>query len=224
MHMCSKSLQQRFNSGEAIEFEKPTLVLASASPRRAKLLRDAKITHVQVVSTVDDTELNIQFPHTGIGKAEASKYADSMALAKLKPFIGKVRNGAVITADTIIFCKGRILEKPLTKERCKEQHEFLSGKTNVNYTAYAVYYNGKIISKVMPTKVRVKKLPLQIIESICNEPEILDCAGYRNQGQINPYLWFNKKHAANLTGLYVPFLLAMLKKIDFFADFKVIKP
>jgi len=212
--MCN-DLQQRFNKGETIEFENLTIVLASASPRRSKILHDTGVEYVQIVSSVDDTELNKKFPHEGISKIKALNYVKKMALAKLQPFIGKIKNGAVITADTSILCDGRILEKPLTKERCKEQHEFLSGKANINYTAYAVYFDGKVLCKVMPTKVKVKRLPPQVIESICNEPEILDCAGYRNQGQINPYLRFNKKHTNNLTGLYFPFVLGVLKKVGF---------
>jgi len=209
------NLQKLFNNGEIIEFDKPVIVLASASPRRSRLLTGAGLRHEKIVSSVDDTKLNTKFPHEGISKKQASGYAQKMVLAKLKPFIGKIKNGVVICADTIIFCKGRILEKPITQERCKEQHEYLSGKININYTAYAVYYNGKILSKVMPTKVKVKKLPKKTIESICNEPEILDCAGYRNQGQINPYLRFSKKYTDNLTGLYIPFVIKMLKKVGF---------
>lgn len=208
-------LQKCFNDGEIIEFDKPTVVLASASPRRSRLLTDAGISHVQIVSTVDDTELNMQHPHEGINKKQQIEYAKKMVMAKLQPFFGKIKNGAVITADTSVFCNGRILEKPITKERCKEQHEFLSGKTNINYTTYAVYYNGKVLCKVMATKVKLKKLSAELIESICNEPEVLDCAGYRNQGQIKPFLRFKESHRANLTGLHVPFVVRMLKKVGF---------
>ena len=184
-------LQNRFNCGEVIELASPTVVLASASPRRSRLLDAAGIKHVKVVSTVNDSELNYKFAHDGIGESQAVEYVEQMALAKLAPFVGKIKNGAVITADTIIYCDGKILEKPLTVERCREQHEFISGKTNINYTGYAVYYNGKKLSRVMPTKVSVDVLPKEIIEQILLEPEILDCAGYRNQGNISNYLRFD---------------------------------
>ena len=213
--MDSMNLQQLFNAGKIIEFNKPTVVLASASPRRARLLSDASIDFVQIVSTVDDTILNQKFPHDGITKAMATNYAKAMALAKLQPFKGKIVNGVVITADTCIYCDGRILEKPLTIEKCRAQHAFISGKTNINLTAYAVYYNGKVLAAVMPTNVFVKELPNDVIEVICIEPEILDCAGYRNQGQINPYLVFDKTETDNLTGLHVPFVQKMLNKLGF---------
>lgn len=215
VEMNTKELQEQFNRGRTIEFEKPTIVLASASPRRSRLLTEHGIRHVQIVSTVDDTKLNDEHPHDGVSKKQEIEYAKNMVMAKLQPFIGKVKNGAVITADTSVFCAGQILEKPITKERCKEQHEFLSGKTNINYTAYAVYYNGKVLCKVMATPVKIAKLSPEVIEAICNEPEVLDCAGYRNQGQIGPYLRFKESHRANLTGLHVPFVLKMLKKIGF---------
>ncbi|MCL2848020.1 MAG: Maf family protein [Firmicutes bacterium] len=213
--MRTSELQNRFNNGEIIEFSKPTIVLASASPRRARLLENTRLEFEIIVSTVDDTALNNKFPHEGIDSGWAMEYAKKMALAKLKPFVGKIKNGAVITADTIIWCDGRILEKPLTIDKCREQHEFLSGKININYTAYAIYYNGKVLSSVMPTTVKVENIPLEIIEVICLEPEILDCAGYRNQGQINAYLNFNREEADNLTGLYIPKVIEMLKKVRF---------
>jgi septum formation protein len=177
------------------------------------MLDDAGIKHVKIVGPIDDTKVNMQYAHENVSKKQQRDYVKEMALLKIKPFIGKVENGAVIAADTTVFCKGRILEKPLTKERCKEQHEFFSGKTTINYTGYAVYYNGKTLCRVMATKVRVARLPKAVIQEICNEPEILDCAGYRNQGNIGPYLRLKESQRGNLTGLHIPFVLKMLKSV-----------
>jgi len=182
-----KNLQERFNSGEIIEFEKPTVVLASASPRRSRLLTEHGVEHVVIVSTVDDTDINFEHPHEGVSKKQEIEYSKQMALAKLAPFVNKIKNGAVICADTSVFCAGKILEKLLTVEKCRAQHQFLSGKKNINYTAYAVYYNGVVLCRVMATKVKIKPLSAELIEQICKEPEILDCAGYRHQGLIAPY-------------------------------------
>ena len=201
-----------------VEFEKPTIVLASKSPRRAQLLTDAGIRFVQMASEVDDNDLNYDHKHDGVSKKQEIEYAKAMAMAKLEPFVGKVKNGAVITADTSVFCKGRILEKPITRERCRTQHEFLSGKTNINYTSYAVYFNGRVLCRVMPTKVKVKKLSPEIIEAICNEPYALDAAGYYSRGKIGEHLIFNRKQWDNLTGFHIPFVTKMLLKIGFPKD------
>jgi septum formation protein len=207
---------QQYYNGETIEFEKPTIVLASASPRRARYLTSAGIKFIQMVSTVDDTEINYDFPHDNITGKMEKEYAKEMALAKLQPFIGNIKNGAVVTADTSVLCAGRILEKPITKEKCREQHEFLSGKKNSCYTAVAVYYNGKVACKVKVSKVKFKPIPPEVIERICNEPEVLDCAGYRLAGEIRNYTKFKgKAHKNNVKGLDPKVVLRLLKKLKF---------
>jgi len=201
---------------EQIKFEKPTIVLASASPRRAKHLTDAGIEFVQIPSPVDDTELNDAHPHVGVSRRKEIKYTKQMALAKLQPFIGNVKNGAVITADTTAYCKGRILEKPLTANKCREQHEFLSGKTNLAITAVAIYYNGKIASRAMISKVKIKPLSSQVIDEICGKSETLDAAGYRSAGAINPYVVIKSNpHRLNVQGLDPSLVKKLLRKVGF---------
>jgi len=211
----SKELQKKFKNGEVIEFDTPTIILGSSSPRRSRLFKENNIPHVQIPSTVDDTELNHLHPHKDVSKKQVIAYAKNMALAKLKPFIGKVVNGAVITMDTTAYLEGRILEKPITPECCREQHLFISGKTNIAYTAYAIYCNGKTVCRVMASKVKIKKLPEDIITACCSDPETLDAAGYRNLGPIFPYVKIRESHRANVTGVHIPFVLKMLKAVGF---------
>jgi len=208
------NLNDRLSRGEIIEFAKPTIILASASPRRAKKLTEHGIEFIQIKSPVDDSEINEQFPHEGINKRQQLKYVKKMALAKLQPFIGKVKNGAVITCDTTALCDGRILEKPVTKEKCREQHEFISGKTAYTYNAMAVYWepSGKTRCAVEIIKVKFKPLPAEVIEIICNEPETLDCAGYRRAGALGAYVVNN---APLSNGICMPLVLKMLKKLGF---------
>ena len=213
MEMNMENLQQRLNDDEVIEFETPTIVLASASPRRAKMLEKYGVRFVRILSSFDDIELNNQFPHEGVTKKQESYYAKSMALAKLQPFIGKVKNGAVITADTTVYCDGRILEKPYTKEKCREQHEFMSGKTTWVYTAIAIYFNGKIRCALQKLKVKILPLPDHVIEEICNEPETLDCSGFRRAGALAPYAI--SRESTPTGGLSVPMVLQILKKLKF---------
>ncbi|MEF3302215.1 Maf family protein [Paenibacillus sp. GYB003] len=206
------SLQQRFNRGEVIEFGKPTLVLASASSRRTKQLAKFGLDFVQIVSTFDDSSVNYNFPHTGVSIDQAKSYSATMALEKLKPFIEKIKNGAVVAADTIIFCSGRIIEKPITKERCREQHEFISGKTVSRCNALAVYYDGRTLSEVTIGDVLIAPLPKQVIEEIANESETLNCAGYNRGGAIAPYVLTD---APRTGGIEVPVVLDLLSKLGF---------
>jgi len=211
-----KALQERFNRGEVLEFTPPTVILASASPRRVRYMREAGISFIQIISPVNDSDINFDHPHDKVRSFTARRYTRLMALAKISPFMGKIKNGAVVTADTTVFCKGKILEKPMTKEKCREQHEFLSGKTNTVYTAMAVYFNGQVLVRHMKSKVKIDKLPDEIIEQACNEPETLDAAGYRAAGCIGPYVHLkNDAHHKSVQGLNAQIIIKMLEKLGY---------
>ena len=207
--------QKRFNNGEVIKFDKPTIVLASASPRRSGLLDSAGIEYVKVLSGVDDSEFNNDFPHENVSRRQTRKYATTIATAKLAPFYNRIINGGVVTADTTVLCNGRILEKPITPEKCREQHEFLSGKTTLVHTAIAVYYNGKTANKVLTAKFKINPIPKHIIDKICTEEETLDSAGFNRLGAINPYCTYDIKKDDIIAGFNVPCMKKLLKKIGF---------
>ena len=189
-----KDLQQRFNNGEIIAFDKPTVILASGSKARAKKFEEKGIAFIQIVSNFDDSDINFDFPHEGITKRQEKQYVKSMALAKLEPFIGKIKNGIIITADTTVLCGGRILEKPITPQKCREQHEWLRGKTALVYTGIAMHFNGKTICKTPKIKYKFKIIPDKIIEHISNnEPETLQRAGFCRSGAVGDYCEIKSK-------------------------------
>lgn len=78
------------------------LILASRSPRRVRLLKEAGISFTKIPSRVNETAT---YKKPGlIVKELAYKKALSVAL--------KNPGRPVLGADTIVFCKGRILNKP----------------------------------------------------------------------------------------------------------------
>jgi len=200
---------------EKIVFDTPTIVLGSGSPNRAKILTENGIPFVKKLIPIDEEHLNATIKHHGVSKAFAKRYVKMLAIEKQKPFVGNVENGAVITADTVAWLDGVILEKPLTKERCKTQHEFISGKKAHAMTAHAVYFNGKAASCVKVSVIGFEKLPPPLIEEICNEPATLQCAGYCAGGAIKNYMWWKKNHANNNRGLDVRVVRKLLKKVGF---------
>ena len=200
---------------EKIVFDKPTIVLGSASPSRAKILSENGIEFVKKVIPIDEDALNQNIKHHGVSKGFAKRYVKMLAIEKQKPFVGNIENGAVITADSVAWCEGVILEKPITKERCKTQHEFISGKKNYAVTGMAVYYNGRTSSCVKCSMLGVEKLPPAVIEEICNEEETLNAAGYCTGGAIKNYVWWEKGHANNIRGLDIRTMRKLLKKVGF---------
>ncbi|MCL2621647.1 MAG: Maf family protein [Firmicutes bacterium] len=182
-----KNYQEMFNNGEEVVFDKPTIILASKSPRRTRMMQNSGLDFITLISSVDDTNFNYNYQHYNVSKKQNADYAKQMSILKLQPFVNKIKNGAVITSDTSAWCGGEILEKPITKEKCRLQHQYISGKTTYVYTSISVCFNGKIVSEVLECKVKIGKLSEGVIQRICNEDETLDAAGYRIEGEIGKY-------------------------------------
>jgi septum formation protein len=212
---CEMSFQEKFDRGDIIHFDKPTVVLASNSVRRARVLHDAGIEFVKIVSRFDDTAVNYDHPHHNVTKEQAEKYVRIMANEKLKFFIGKVKNGAVLTADSCVYCDGRILEKPLTAKKCRENHEFLMNKTNYAVVGYGCHYNDKTVSTVAVSPVKINNLPPHILDETCADAETLDAAGYRLSGIISNYVDIDPRDRANVHGLCPNVVKDLLREVGF---------
>ena len=105
------------------------LVLASGSPRRAKIL-EALGVDFEVVKT-DAPEAS--FP------SEPERTVRENALAKWRAALGTVPAGArILAADTIVWFDGRIYGKPRDLDEAKEFLRELSGNTHVVFTGVAL--------------------------------------------------------------------------------------
>lgn len=98
------------------------LILASASPRRAEILRGAGLQFTVLSSAVDET------PIPGEG---AQDLVRRLALAKAELVAARAIGPAiVIAADTVVVLEGAILSKPRTSEDARQMLEKLSGRTH----------------------------------------------------------------------------------------------
>ena len=103
------------------------ILLGSASPRRRELLASLGVTFTAISIDADETypaELQAGDIPTYISRAKARAYAPQLKADEL-----------LITADTIVWCNGRMLGKPHNEEEAYAMLRFLSGKTHQVYTA-----------------------------------------------------------------------------------------
>ena len=106
------------------------LILASGSPRRAKILRDLGV-EFEVVKT-EAPEVSI--PHDPV------RTVTENACAKLHAVLSVGR--AILAADTIVWFDNRIYGKPRDLDEAKEFLRELSGQTHVVFTGVA-FWDGK---------------------------------------------------------------------------------
>ena len=106
------------------------LILASASPRRAEILRGAGLQFTVLSSAVDETPMPSEVPQDLVRRLALAK-AELVAARALGPAI-------VIAADTAVVLEGAILGKPRTSEDARQMLAKLSGRTHSVMTGVAL--------------------------------------------------------------------------------------
>src|SRR6185437_1732665 len=100
------------------------LILASSSPRRAEILRNAGFAFEVRASHIDETRRERES-----GRAYALRLAKEKAGAAAERM--KRSGGAVVVgADTIVLAQGRILGKPQDVREARRMLRLISGRTH----------------------------------------------------------------------------------------------
>ena len=122
----------------------PRLVLASASPRRARILRDLGVPFRVVVSEADESLLPGE---QGAARVER--------LARLKAAtVARGESLPVLGADTEVVCDGLVLGKPGTPEEALGMLALLAGRTHEVVTGVCLIAGGETRSGIERTAVR----------------------------------------------------------------------
>lgn len=101
------------------------IILASSSPRRAEILRDAGIAFEIHPAEVDETPLPDESAH-----AMVARLAEAKARAAAAQIAEGSRDCIVVGADTTVEISGEILEKPRDAAHAREMLAKLSGRTH----------------------------------------------------------------------------------------------
>lgn len=142
------------------------IVLASASPRRREILSQMGIEFDVVPADIDEGSVHALFPKTLTKR-----------LAKAKAAAVNVQNAAVIGADTVVVLGGRVYGKPHTQNNAVHMLEKLCGRWHTVYTGVCVKRGGKTVCFAVRSKVKLKTLAKEQIESYVADANPLDKAG-----------------------------------------------
>ena len=113
--------------------EGPEIILASASPRRADLLRQIGLAFSIQPSTLDEDGPSVLAP----GETPERRAA-CLALAKAREVVARLRRGLVVGADTMVVCGEDILGKPRDDDEARAFLLKLAGRTHRVVTGVAV--------------------------------------------------------------------------------------
>jgi len=97
----------------------PKLVLASASPRRAEILRAIGWPFEALPADIDESRHDHE---------DAETYVKRVAQAKAEVVTPRVPGATVVGADTVVVVDGEILGKPRDEEDARRMLRLLQGR------------------------------------------------------------------------------------------------
>ena len=198
-------------------------MLASASPRRADLLRQLRIPFEQVVSPVEEPE-----PDGGDPKAFVirSATAKARAVAALLARTGGTpgdRGGStlVIGADTVVCCEDRVLGKPGSPEEAALTLRWLAGRQHTVCTGVALLGPApdRVATACETSRVTLSAMSEAAVISYVATGEPLDKAGsYAIQGLGARFVECVEGCYYNVVGLPLARLCSLLRSAGYDTD------
>ena len=146
------------------------IYLASNSPRRKKLLEQLNLKFKTFSVDCDEVIEKDETPVRAVKRLSLKK----LSLAKKI-----VKNGIIITADTIVVIDGKIIGKPVNKKDAERILNRLSNRTHIVYTGFSIFNSikNKTITNYEKTLVTFRKLGEQEIKKYIATGSPMDKAG-----------------------------------------------
>jgi septum formation protein len=189
------------------------LILASASVRRAEILRDAGIPFTVLSSAVDET------PIPGETGAElVQRLADAKAELVAARAVGPA---IVIAADTEVVLDGNVLGKPRTSDDARNMLTKLAGRTHSVVTGVTLIRlpDAERRSFVETTQVHFSAISPEELTRYLSSEEPFDKAGsYAIQGRAGRYIPRIEGCYFNVVGLPLARLCHTLAELGWSED------
>jgi septum formation protein len=185
------------------------LVLASASPARLALLRQAGLTPEVVVSDVDES---------GVRSPRVGERVALLAAAKAAAVARTQTDALVIGADSLLEFRGQTMGKPADVADARDRWQRISGRSGVLHTGQALFEvrGGQVLSRdvaVVSTVVHFATPTTREIEAYLATGEPLAVAGaFTLDGLGAPFVRRVDGDPAAVVGLSLAALRTQLAK------------
>jgi septum formation protein len=179
------------------------LVLASQSPRRQEILRQAGIAFVARPAAVDESRIGDEGPDEHVRRLAREK-AEAVPAGP-----GEI----VLGADTVVVVGEQILGKPADAAEAARMLESLSGREHFVLTGICLRGVNRTVVDVETTKVRFVRLTPEDIADYVASGEPMDKAGaYAIQGLASKFIDRVEGCYFNVVGLPVAVVYRHLKE------------
>ncbi len=181
------------------------LILASKSPRRQELLREAGFAFEVRPANVDEI----------LGPGEPPQdYVQRLAREKARAIEASPED-IVLAADTIVVARGEVLEKPKDSDDAARMLKKLSAQTHEVFTGICLRRGEQEIVDLARTKVHFVRLKPEEIRDYVASGEPMDKAGaYGIQGLASRFVRRLEGCYFNVVGLPVSLVYKHYKTLD----------
>ena len=187
----------------------PRIILASASPRRADLLRQIRVEFELLPSQVEER------PHPDEAPAD---YITRIARAKVIAVARHREAGLVIGADTVVVLDGRLIGKPEDEADARRLLRQLSGRWHAVMTGVALIdlKTRHEVADYDKTLVKFAQLTDTEIEWYAKTGEPMDKAGaYGIQGLGGLFIDEIAGSYYNVVGLPIPLVYRLARRLGY---------
>ena len=189
------------------------LILASNSRTRKEVLDKVGLVYDVIPSNIEE--------HSD--KTDPKEYVMDLSRQKAEAIARDLKEGVILSADSIIYIDDKKLEKPKTKEQAKIMLQNLSGRVNYAVTGVTIIdlYQNKKITLNEITEVYFDELTEEEIDwYIENEQYIFERCGYSIAGKSAIYIPKINGDYYNILGMPISRVYKELNKLGYkLADF-----
>lgn len=185
-----------------------TLILASGSPARLRLLREAGFDPKVVVSGVSEDDV-VADDTPGVTRALAERKASAVA--------DPDGDAIVIGCDSILEFGGHQFGKPTTEAEALGWLRAMSGHQGTLYTGHCMIdeRTGARVVDVARTTVRFGTITDDELEAYVTTGEAVEVAGaFTLDGRSAPFIDGIDGDPSNVIGLSLPLFRSMLTRLD----------
>lgn len=185
------------------------LILASASPRRQEILREAGISFEVRPAHIREERRSGEAP---------IYYACRLAREKAEAVARESPQRYVLGADTIVVVDDHVLEKPLDPADAQRMLRLLSGRPHTVTTAVSLCRpHSAPVTRSATTQVFFRAITDEEIANYVVSGEPMDKAGaYAIQGGAGPWVEHIEGEYSNVVGLPLSLVKEMLLESGFF--------
>ena len=187
---------------------KPRLILASGSPQRKRLLAEAG--HSFEVAVPENAEPD------PAAFSDAAAYVEHTAWLKARQVAGRVTDGIVLAADTVVALGGQIIGKPADRADARRILHRLSGSEHQCLTGVCLWRRPDDfwIGGVDVTELRMRNLSAAESEAYLSSDRWVGKAGAYAIQDPDPYVTILRGSHSNVVGLPTELLARLLARLS----------